>query len=64
MAAFELLFGRLVMEFSWVRILADYDLTQGGLMPFGLVVLFFAPLVASRMRAGSVQPRSFRGDAK
>ena len=48
--AFELLFGRLVMNLSWKRLLADYNLLAGGLMPLGLLVLLFAPWTASKMR--------------
>ena len=48
--AFELLFGRLVMNLSWQRLLADYNVLAGGLMPLGLLVLLFAPLIASKIR--------------
>jgi hypothetical protein len=49
-AAFELALGRFVLRYSWERILADYNLFQGGLMAFGLVILVFAPLIAARLR--------------
>ena len=32
------------------RILSDYDLSQGGLMVLGLLVLLFAPLIGARIR--------------
>jgi len=48
--AFEVLFGRFVMGLTWERIASDYHLTEGGLMPLGLVVLFFSPLIAARIR--------------
>ncbi len=48
--AFELLFGRLIMKHSWQRLLADYNVLAGGLMPLGLLVLLFAPWIASKMR--------------
>lgn len=48
--AFEVLFGRLVMDVSWQRLLADYNMLAGGFMPLGLVVLLFAPLIASKIR--------------
>ena len=48
--AFELLFGRLVMNLSWQRLLADYNLLAGGLMPLGLLALLFAPWIASKTR--------------
>jgi hypothetical protein len=34
---FEFVVGRYVMGLTWTRLLADYDLAQGGLMGFGLV---------------------------
>ena len=52
--AFELLFGRFVAGLSWQRLAADYNLLQGGLMPIGLVVLFFAPWLAARFRGNRV----------
>lgn len=48
--AFELTFGRLAMHASWQRILSDYDLAHGGLLPIGLVVLALAPLIAAKLR--------------
>ena len=47
--AFELSLGRLILGYSWEQILADYNLFQGGLMAFGLVLLVFAPLLAARL---------------
>ena len=46
---FEVSLGRL-LGLGWQRILADYDLTHGGYMLFGMVVLLFAPLAAVRLR--------------
>jgi len=48
-ASFEIAFGRL-LGLSWERILSDYDLTRGGLMGFGLAGMFFAPLIAAKLR--------------
>lgn len=48
--AFELAFGRFVVHASWPRIASDYDLRQGGLLPIGLLVLTFAPLIAAKLR--------------
>jgi Na+/melibiose symporter-like transporter len=48
--AFEIVLGRAVMHASWDRILGDYDLTQGGLMGFGLLVLWCGPWLAHRLR--------------
>lgn len=47
--AFEVSLGRL-LGMDWQRILADYDVTRGGLMPIGMGVLLFAPLAAARLR--------------
>lgn len=48
--AFEALLGRFVLGMSWSQISADYDLSRGGLMTFGLLVLTLAPLIAARLR--------------
>ncbi len=32
------------------RVSMDYDLRQGGLMPLGLLIMLFSPLVARRIR--------------
>lgn len=47
---FEVLVGRLVLGLSWERILSDYNIRRGGLMPFGLVVMLVAPLIIARLR--------------
>jgi hypothetical protein len=47
---FEISLGRLVLDLSWERIISDYDVSHGGLMIFGLVVMLFAPLIVSRIR--------------
>src|SRR6056297_1107483 len=48
--AFEVLFGRIVMGLTWERIVSDYNVLEGGLMPFGLLVLFCSPLIAAKCR--------------
>jgi hypothetical protein len=48
--AFEVLFGRFVVGLSWERIVADYNLLRGGLMPLDLLFLLFAPMIAGRLR--------------
>jgi hypothetical protein len=45
---FEILLGKLVLQVSWSRLLDDYDILHGGLMPLGLVVMFTAPLIVWR----------------
>jgi hypothetical protein len=48
--AFEIALGRMVFGYSWEQIMADYNLRQGGLMPFGLAWLALAPPIAARIR--------------
>ncbi len=48
--AFEVAFGRYVVRASWTRILSDYNLASGGLLPLGLLVLAAAPWIAARVR--------------
>lgn len=50
MLTFEIAFGRMYLGVPWARILSDFDLRKGGLLGFGMVVLFFAPLLAARWR--------------
>jgi hypothetical protein len=46
--AFEFGVGAAVGN-SMPKMLAEYDFTQGGLMALGLIVMFFAPALGSRM---------------
>ncbi len=48
--AFELIFGRYVAHFSWERLLSDYNLKGGGLMPLGLLSMILSPWLASLLR--------------
>jgi len=48
--ACELLFGRLVVGASWERLAADYNVFDGGLMPFGMAVLALSPWIAGKVR--------------
>ena len=48
--AFEVAFGRFVVGASWERIVADYNLLEGGLLPFGMLVLLLSPLIAGKIR--------------
>jgi hypothetical protein len=48
---FEVALGRLILGAPWQRIVADYDVTSGGYMLFGLVLLALSPLLAERLRA-------------
>ncbi len=55
MLCFELTAGRWLAHLSWERILSDYDLVHGGLLPIGMAVVLVAPLIADRLlrRRGS-----------
>lgn len=46
---FEILLGRFAMGLSWERIASDYNVAAGGLLPFGLLVLLFAPLALAKL---------------
>ena len=47
---FEVSFGRFVMHATWSRIASDYDLSRGGLLPVGLLVVTMAPFISARFR--------------
>ncbi|MFN7948975.1 MAG: hypothetical protein U0Z53_26715 [Blastocatellia bacterium] len=47
--SFEITLGRL-LHYSWERILSDYNLPEGGLLSFGLLVMALSPLIAARLR--------------
>jgi hypothetical protein len=48
--AFEFLFGRFVVGASWMRLAADYNVLEGGLLPFGMLLLAVSPLIVSKVR--------------
>ena len=47
---FEFGLGRLVLGLPWERLWEDYDLSRGGLMPVGLLVMAFSPLLVTLLR--------------
>ena len=47
---FELILGRFVLGYSWSQIAAEYNIYQGGLMPYGLVLLTLSPVIAVKIR--------------
>jgi hypothetical protein len=55
---FELGFGRFVLHLPWQRLLEDYNVARGGLLPFGMIFLTFSPLIAARLRG--VKLRDYR----
>lgn len=46
---FEFALGKLILDLSWERILSDYNLLEGGMMPIGLVVMLVSPVLVSRL---------------
>ncbi len=46
---FEMVLGRFILGYSWEQIAADYNVMQGGLMPFGMVWLTLSPLIAAKI---------------
>ncbi len=55
MTLFEFGLGILVMNYSWERMLEDYDVSRGGLMGFGLLFMVFAPWLAAKLRGRKSQ---------
>ena len=53
---FEFGFGRFVQHKSWPELLGAYTFEGGNLWPVVLVVTFFAPLLAARLRGRLVRP--------
>jgi len=49
MVGAEILLGRVVFGYPWSRIAEDFDVTRGGLLGFGMLVLAAAPWLASRL---------------
>jgi hypothetical protein len=48
--AFEILFGMFVVGTSWERLAADYNILEGGLLPFGMIFLAMSPWIAGKVR--------------
>lgn len=48
--AFEFGLGLFVLGYSWDRMVEDYDLTRGGFLSLGMIVLLLSPLIAARLR--------------
>jgi hypothetical protein len=47
MLLFDIGLGRLYFHFSWKRILGDFDITKGGFLGLGMIVMFLAPLLVT-----------------
>lgn len=50
MISAEVLLGRVVFGCPWSRIAEDFDVSRGGLLGFGMLVLAVAPWLAWRLR--------------
>ncbi|MCX6594617.1 MAG: hypothetical protein NTZ56_24150 [Acidobacteria bacterium] len=48
MLAFEWSAGHYVFGRTWDELAQDYRLARGGLLPLGMLVLLFSPLIAAR----------------
>jgi len=48
--AFEIIFGYYVIGYSRDRILSDFNLLEGGLLPLGLAAMTLSPFVAGKLR--------------
>lgn len=53
--AFEVVLGRLVLGYPWERLFEDYDITRGGLLAFGMLVLLLSPHLAARAHESRVR---------
>jgi hypothetical protein len=54
--AFEIGMGRFVLDYSWERVLSDFNLARGGLLSIGLLIMGLAPRITAsfrRVRASS-----------
>jgi hypothetical protein len=54
--AFEVVLGRVILGYTWEQITADYNVSQGGLMSFGLIWVALSPLIAAKMRGVFPKP--------
>ena len=48
---FEATVARLALDVNWDNFRREYDPTAGGLMPFGLLMMAFAPVIAEKLRS-------------
>lgn len=49
---FEAILGLYVFGFSAERVVAEYDVRQGGMMGFGILFMTFAPVIAAWFDSG------------
>ena len=53
--AFEFGIGYFVLGYTSKRLLEDYDITRGGLMAFGIVLMAFVPYLAVKARGPGLE---------
>ena len=53
---YEFLLGRFAFHQTWADIASDFDLVHGRLLPIGLLLLLFSPLLAAWLR-GRISPQ-------
>jgi hypothetical protein len=51
MLAFDIAIGRLAFRVPWSRIAADFNPAKGGLLGFGMLVLFATPWIVAWVRS-------------
>jgi hypothetical protein len=50
MLTFDVSFGRLFLRLPWKRIWSDFDISQGGLLGFGMAALLVTPWIVAHLR--------------
>jgi hypothetical protein len=55
---YEFVLGRLAFHQSWADIASDFDLLHGRLLPIGLLILLFSPLLAACVRGRISRPQA------
>ncbi len=59
--AFEFGLGVFVFGYSWERMIQDYDLTRGGFLSFGMIVLWLSPFIAKKLRETTMRAGTLEG---
>ena len=55
---YEFVLGRFAFHQSWAEIASDFDLLHGRLLPIGLLILLFSPLLAACVRGQISRPQA------
>ena len=51
MVSFDISIGRFAFKMKWKRILRDFNPREGGYLGFGMLFLFFCPVIVYSLRA-------------